>query len=66
MIDIIAAVQIKGYSIRHAIGEGGMATAYLAIQESLGRPVVLKVLHTARSVYPKEVERFKKAASSPP
>jgi serine/threonine protein kinase len=53
-------VQIKGYSIRHAIGEGGMAIAYLAIQESLGRPVVLKVLHTARSVYPKEVERFKK------
>jgi serine/threonine protein kinase len=53
-------VQIKGYSIRHAIGEGGMATAYLAIQESLGRPVVLKVLHTARSANPREVERFKK------
>jgi serine/threonine protein kinase len=53
-------VQTKGYSIRHAIGEGGMATAYLAIQESLGRPVVLKVLHTARSANPREVERFKK------
>ncbi|MGQ0592032.1 MAG: protein kinase domain-containing protein [Gammaproteobacteria bacterium] len=53
-------MQIKGYSIRHAIGEGGMATAYLAIQESLGRPVVLKVLHTARSANPQEVERFKK------
>ena len=37
-----------------------MATAYLAIQESLGRPVVLKVLHTARSANPREVERFKK------
>ncbi len=37
-----------------------MATAYLAIQESLGRPVVLKVLHTARSANPQEVERFKK------
>ena len=60
MTDIIAAVQIKGYSIRHAIGEGGMATAYLAIQESLGRPVVLKVLHTTRSANPREVERFKK------
>ena len=60
LTDIIAAVQIKGYSIRHAIGEGGMATAYLAIQESLGRPVVLKVLHTTRSANPREVERFKK------
>ncbi len=37
-----------------------MATAYLAIQESLGRPVVLKVLHTARRINPQEVERFKK------
>ncbi|MGH8575980.1 MAG: serine/threonine-protein kinase [Gammaproteobacteria bacterium] len=53
-------MQIKGYSIRHAIGEGGMATAYLAIQESLGRPVVLKVLHTARSANLQDVERFKK------
>ena len=60
MTDIIAAVQIKGYNIRNAIGEGGMATAYLAIQESLGRPVVLKVLHTTRSANPREVERFKK------
>jgi hypothetical protein len=37
-----------------------MATAYLAIQESLGRPVVLKVLHTTRSGNPNEVERFLK------
>ncbi len=51
---------IKGYSIRHVIGEGGMATAYLATQESLGRLVVLKVLHTQRSSNPKEVERFEK------
>ncbi len=37
-----------------------MATAYLATQESLGRLVVLKVLHTARSASPQEVERFEK------
>ncbi|MCS3904435.1 serine/threonine protein kinase [Methylohalomonas lacus] len=51
-------MDIPGYSIREAIGRGGMATAYLAVQESLGREVVLKVLDT-RSVQNSDlVERF--------
>ncbi len=39
-------MQIPGYHIQQQIGAGGMAAAYLAIQESLGRRVVLKILHT--------------------
>ena len=37
-------MEIPGYIIQHEIGKGGMATVYLAIQESLERPVVLKLL----------------------
>ena len=37
-------MEIPGYIIQREIGKGGMATVYLAIQESLERPVVLKVL----------------------
>ena|SRR3990172_3775810 len=37
-------MEIPGYQIQREIGRGGMATVYLAIQESLDRPVVLKIL----------------------
>ena len=39
-------MEIPGYQIQREIGRGGMATVYLAIQESLDRPVVLKILDT--------------------
>ena len=38
-------MEIPGYNIQKEIGRGGMATVYLAIQSSLDRPVVLKVLN---------------------
>lgn len=37
-------MEIPGYKIQHQVGQGGMATVYLAIQESLNRSVVLKIL----------------------
>ncbi len=37
-------MDIPGYRIEREIGKGGMATVYLAIQESLERSVVLKIL----------------------
>ncbi|MEX2516806.1 MAG: serine/threonine-protein kinase, partial [Gammaproteobacteria bacterium] len=50
---------IPGYSIKQIIGKGGMATAYLAVQESLGREVVLKVLDTSQLANQEDmVERF--------
>ncbi len=51
-------MEVKGYQIQHAIGEGGMATAYLAIQESLGRQVVLKILNADRRKSAHDHERF--------
>ncbi len=37
-------MEIQGYTIQREIGKGGMATVYLATQESLHRDVVLKIL----------------------
>ncbi len=51
-------MEIPGYRIEKTIGEGGMATAYLAVQESLGRLAVLKVLNTNSRDTKENVERF--------
>ncbi|WNO10008.1 serine/threonine-protein kinase [Teredinibacter sp. KSP-S5-2] len=37
-------LQIPGYTIHNVLGEGGMATVYLATQKSLHRKVALKLL----------------------
>ena len=51
-------MEIPGYEITRCIGQGGMATAYLARQTSLDRPVVLKILDTTTNDMPQVVERF--------
>ena len=50
-------MQIPGYAIQQLIGQGGVATVYLAEQRSLGRQVVLKVLDTSAASL-ETVERF--------
>ena len=41
-------MKVPGFQIKRTIGRGGMATVYLAIQESLGREVVLKCMDHER------------------
>lgn len=43
-MDDFIGKSIKGYDIQHVIGQGGMATVYLARQQSMNRNVALKVL----------------------
>ena len=51
-------MEIPGYEIKRLIGQGGMATVYLAEQRSLGRQAVLKILDTSNGITPETVERF--------
>lgn len=49
---VVPVVSIPGYLIRAVLGKGGMATVYLATQESIKRDVALKILapdHTDES-----------------
>jgi len=52
-------MEIPGYKIEKEIGKGGMATVYLAIQESLERSVVLKILDKVQNTASEEMtQRF--------
>ena len=52
-------MEIPGYKIQHQVGQGGMATVYLALQESLNRSVVLKILDISGSAFDGTlIERF--------
>ena len=55
-------LEIPGYSIDRIIGHGGMATVYLAVQDSLGREVALKVLLPSLASDPVAPERFLREA----
>jgi len=50
--------QIAGYTTEAVLGEGGMATVYLAVQESLSRQVALKVMKPALMVDADSRRRF--------
>ena len=49
-------ITIPGYKIQHLIAEGGTASIYLAIQESLGRYVAIKLLRKIDN--PTQLSRF--------
>lgn len=55
-------IEIPGYKVLKQLGRGGMATVYLAIQESVDREVALKVMSPALMVDPNFGERFQREA----
>ena len=54
------SVEIPGYRVERAIGVGGMASVYLALQESLDREVALKVMSSALADNEEFADRFLK------
>lgn len=55
-------MNIPGYQIERELGHGGMSTVYLAVQESLGRQVALKVMAPALVADRSFGERFLREA----
>ena len=51
-------INIPGYRILSPIGEGGMASVFLAVQESLDREVALKVMSPALAANTEFASRF--------
>lgn len=51
-------INIPGYRILRPIGEGGMASVFLAVQESLDREVALKVMSPALAANGEFASRF--------
>jgi len=54
------AIRIPGYVIEREIGRGGVATVFLAIQQSLDRKVALKVMSPALAAEPDFSVRFER------
>jgi len=54
--------EIPGYRIESELGRGGMATVYLAVQESLQRQVALKVMKAVLAADEEFAERFVREA----
>jgi serine/threonine-protein kinase PpkA len=57
---VTETVHIPGYRVIRPIGIGGMASVYLAVQESLDREVALKVMAPALAANHEFTERFLK------
>lgn len=58
--NVSETVSIPGYRVIRPLGVGGMASVYLAVQESLDREVALKVMAPALAANQEFTERFLK------
>jgi predicted Ser/Thr protein kinase len=61
---MIGTVLSGRYRIESKLGSGGMSTVYLARDETLDRPVAIKMMHREISEQPDHLERFNQEARS--
>ena len=61
-LDALRAATVGDYDIHSELGQGGMATVYLAHDIALDRKVAIKVMSPALLATPGMVERFKREA----
>jgi Serine/threonine protein kinase len=59
---MIGTVLSNRYRLEAKLGSGGMSTVYLARDETLDRPVAVKVMHREMSEQPEQLERFRQEA----
>jgi serine/threonine-protein kinase len=59
---MIGTVLSSRYRLEAKLGSGGMSTVYLARDETLDRPVAVKVMHREMSEQPDQLERFRQEA----
>jgi serine/threonine-protein kinase len=56
--------EIPGYAMHEVLGRGGMGEVWRATQQSLGRPVAIKLLPEKLSANPEFIARFQKEATA--
>ena len=59
---LIGTVLSDRYRLEARLGSGGMSTVYLARDQTLERPVAVKVMHREISDQPDQLERFRREA----
>ena len=59
---MIGTVLSSRYRLEAKLGSGGMSTVFLARDETLDRPVAVKVMHREMSEQPDQLERFRQEA----
>src|SRR5690349_20712990 len=59
---MIGTVLSGRYRLEAKLGSGGMSTVYLAKDDTLDRPVAVKVMHREMSEQPDLIERFRQEA----
>ena len=59
---MIGALLSNRYRLESKLGSGGMSTVYLAVDETLGRKVAVKVMHQEISDQQDQLERFRREA----